>query len=158
MLSFSCLAFTVLLSLTVKRKKSSKPEAKGTVPKVTGKKITKIIGLGKKKPSTDEQTSSAEEDLPTCGETPSPGCERAAEEWGGVTHAGSPEPWPWNLCSVLQASGLWRVQADYFNARRNGVGLILSCFLVTHAVSVSQVPSGVAGPKQQRQRVAELWD
>nr|XP_003461900.1 actin filament-associated protein 1 isoform X2 [Cavia porcellus] len=51
----------------VKRKKSSKPEAKGTVPKVTGKKITKIIGLGKKKPSTDEQTSSAEEDLPTCG-------------------------------------------------------------------------------------------
>lgn len=36
--------------------------------KVTGKKITKIIGLGKKKPSTDEQTSSAEEDVPTCGE------------------------------------------------------------------------------------------
>ena len=35
--------------------------------KVTGKKITKIIGLGKKKPSTDEQTSSAEEDVPTCG-------------------------------------------------------------------------------------------
>ncbi|CAB1351839.1 unnamed protein product, partial [Coregonus sp. 'balchen'] len=27
----------------------------------------KIIGLGKKKPSTDEQTSSAEEDIPTCG-------------------------------------------------------------------------------------------
>ncbi|XP_065490355.1 actin filament-associated protein 1 isoform X1 [Caloenas nicobarica] len=51
----------------VKRKKSSKPEAKGTVTKVTGKKITKIIGLGKKKPSTDEQTSSAEEDVPTCG-------------------------------------------------------------------------------------------
>lgn len=42
-------------------------EAKGTVTKVTGKKITKIIGLGKKKPSTDEQTSSAEEDVPTCG-------------------------------------------------------------------------------------------
>nr|XP_023405435.1 actin filament-associated protein 1 [Loxodonta africana] len=42
-------------------------EAKGTVSKVTGKKITKIIGLGKKKPSTDEQTSSAEEDVPTCG-------------------------------------------------------------------------------------------
>ncbi|XP_069924114.1 actin filament-associated protein 1 isoform X2 [Oryctolagus cuniculus] len=51
----------------VKRKKSAKSEAKGTVPKVTGKKITKIIGLGKKKPSTDEQTSSAEEDVPTCG-------------------------------------------------------------------------------------------
>lgn len=51
----------------VKRKKSSKSEAKGTVSKVTGKKITKIIGLGKKKPSTDEQTSSAEEDMPTCG-------------------------------------------------------------------------------------------
>lgn len=51
----------------MKRKKSSKPEAKGTVTKVTGKKITKIIGLGKKKPSTDEQTSSAEEDVPTCG-------------------------------------------------------------------------------------------
>ncbi|XP_030047015.1 actin filament-associated protein 1 isoform X2 [Microcaecilia unicolor] len=51
----------------VKRKKSSKSEPKGTVTKVTGKKITKIIGLGKKKPSTDEQTSSAEEDVPTCG-------------------------------------------------------------------------------------------
>ncbi|XP_055480143.1 actin filament-associated protein 1 isoform X3 [Psammomys obesus] len=51
----------------VKRKKTSKSEAKGTVSKVTGKKITKIIGLGKKKPSTDEQTSSAEEDVPTCG-------------------------------------------------------------------------------------------
>lgn len=37
--------------------------------KGAGKKITKIIGLGKKKPSTDEQTSSAEEDVPTCGET-----------------------------------------------------------------------------------------
>lgn len=35
--------------------------------KGAGKKITKIIGLGKKKPSTDEQTSSAEEDVPTCG-------------------------------------------------------------------------------------------
>ncbi|KAM4709143.1 actin filament-associated protein 1 isoform 3-T4 [Discoglossus pictus] len=51
----------------VKRKKSTKTEPKGTVTKVTGKKITKIIGLGKKKPSTDEQTSSAEEDMPTCG-------------------------------------------------------------------------------------------
>ncbi|XP_036184086.1 actin filament-associated protein 1 isoform X3 [Myotis myotis] len=51
----------------VKRKKSSKSEGKGTVSKVTGKKITKIIGLGKKKPSTDEQTSSAEEDVPPCG-------------------------------------------------------------------------------------------
>ncbi|XP_039181866.1 actin filament-associated protein 1 isoform X4 [Crotalus tigris] len=51
----------------VKRKKSSKVDSKATVPKVTGKKITKIIGLGKKKPSTDEQTSSAEEDIPTCG-------------------------------------------------------------------------------------------
>lgn len=55
--------------LTAKRKKPSKSEAKGTVSKVTGKKITKIIGLGKKKPSTDEQTSSAEEDVPTCGKT-----------------------------------------------------------------------------------------
>lgn len=53
--------------LIVKRKKSSKTDSKGTVSKVTGKKITKIIGLGKKKPSTDEQTSSAEEDIPTCG-------------------------------------------------------------------------------------------
>lgn len=35
--------------------------------KGASKKITKIIGLGKKKPSTDEQTSSAEEDVPTCG-------------------------------------------------------------------------------------------
>ncbi|XP_060110031.1 actin filament-associated protein 1 isoform X3 [Heteronotia binoei] len=51
----------------VKRKKSTKMDSKGTVTKVTGKKITKIIGLGKKKPSTDEQTSSAEEDIPTCG-------------------------------------------------------------------------------------------
>ncbi|KAG8453459.1 hypothetical protein GDO86_000185 [Hymenochirus boettgeri] len=51
----------------VKRKKSTKAEPKGTVTKVAGKKITKIIGLGKKKPSTDEQTSSAEEDVPTCG-------------------------------------------------------------------------------------------
>lgn len=57
--------FSVLL--TVKRKKSSKIEAKGTASKVAGKKITKIIGLGKKKPWTDEQTSSAEEDMPTCG-------------------------------------------------------------------------------------------
>uniref|UniRef100_A0A8C5M2K4 Actin filament-associated protein 1 n=1 Tax=Leptobrachium leishanense TaxID=445787 RepID=A0A8C5M2K4_9ANUR len=51
----------------VKRKKITKTEPKGNVTKVTGKKITKIIGLGKKKPSTDEQTSSAEEDVPTCG-------------------------------------------------------------------------------------------
>ncbi|KAG9345535.1 hypothetical protein JZ751_008679 [Albula glossodonta] len=50
-----------------KGKKGSKSEQKGTVGKVAGKKITKIIGLGKKKPSTDEQTSSAEEDVPTCG-------------------------------------------------------------------------------------------
>uniref|UniRef100_A0A8D2ZU57 Actin filament-associated protein 1 n=1 Tax=Scophthalmus maximus TaxID=52904 RepID=A0A8D2ZU57_SCOMX len=49
-------------------KKNSKSEHKtGTVGKGAGKKITKIIGLGKKKPSTDEQTSSAEEDVPTCG-------------------------------------------------------------------------------------------
>ncbi|XP_075400768.1 actin filament-associated protein 1 [Tenrec ecaudatus] len=51
----------------VKGKKSCKGEAKGPVSKVTGKKITKIIGLGKKKPSTDEQTSSADEDVPACG-------------------------------------------------------------------------------------------
>ncbi|CAN9509826.1 unnamed protein product [Ophioblennius macclurei] len=51
-----------------KGKKNSKPEQKtGTAGKGAGKKITKIIGLGKKKPSTDEQTSSAEEDVPTCG-------------------------------------------------------------------------------------------
>ncbi|KAL6475588.1 hypothetical protein MHYP_G00166280 [Metynnis hypsauchen] len=50
-----------------KGKKSSKSEQKGTVGKGAGKKITKIISLGKKKPSTDEQTSSAEEDVPTCG-------------------------------------------------------------------------------------------
>ncbi|KAM9836909.1 actin filament-associated protein 1 [Aulostomus maculatus] len=51
-----------------KGKKNSKTEQKtGTVGKGAGKKITKIIGLGKKKPSTDEQTSSAEEDVPTCG-------------------------------------------------------------------------------------------
>ncbi|XP_051522417.1 actin filament-associated protein 1 isoform X2 [Myxocyprinus asiaticus] len=50
-----------------KVKKNSKSEQKGTVGRVTGKKITKIISLGKKKPSTDEQTSSAEEDVPTCG-------------------------------------------------------------------------------------------
>ncbi|XP_055988891.1 actin filament-associated protein 1 isoform X2 [Sorex fumeus] len=51
----------------VKRKKSAKSETKGTASKVAGKKITKIMGLGKKKPWTDEQTSSAEEDVPTCG-------------------------------------------------------------------------------------------
>ncbi|XP_042368346.1 actin filament-associated protein 1 isoform X2 [Plectropomus leopardus] len=51
-----------------KGKKNTKLEQKtGTVGKGAGKKITKIIGLGKKKPSTDEQTSSAEEDVPTCG-------------------------------------------------------------------------------------------
>ncbi|MEQ2200910.1 Actin filament-associated protein 1 [Xenoophorus captivus] len=51
-----------------KAKKNSKPEQKtGTVGKGAGKKITKIISLGKKKPSTDDQTSSAEEDVPTCG-------------------------------------------------------------------------------------------
>ncbi|XP_028285020.1 actin filament-associated protein 1 isoform X2 [Parambassis ranga] len=51
-----------------KGKKNSKSEQKtGTVGKGASKKITKIIGLGKKKPSTDEQTSSAEEDVPTCG-------------------------------------------------------------------------------------------
>ncbi|XP_056156203.1 actin filament-associated protein 1 [Lampris incognitus] len=51
-----------------KGKKTSKSDQKsGTVGKGAGKKITKMIGLGKKKPSTDEQTSSAEEDLPTCG-------------------------------------------------------------------------------------------
>ncbi|XP_053715505.1 actin filament-associated protein 1 isoform X1 [Synchiropus splendidus] len=51
-----------------KGKKNSKSDHKsGTVGKGAGKTITKIIGLGKKKPSTDEQTSSAEEDVPTCG-------------------------------------------------------------------------------------------
>lgn len=57
-------------SVLGKGKKNSKSEQKtGTVGKGAGKKITKIIGLGKKKPSTDEQTSSAEEDVPTCGKT-----------------------------------------------------------------------------------------
>uniref|UniRef100_A0AAY4A262 Actin filament-associated protein 1 n=1 Tax=Denticeps clupeoides TaxID=299321 RepID=A0AAY4A262_9TELE len=56
-----------LEKVTGKGKKNGKSEQKGTVGKVAGKKITKIIGLGKKKPSTDEQTSSAEEDVPTCG-------------------------------------------------------------------------------------------
>ncbi|KAM9717930.1 actin filament-associated protein 1 isoform 2-T2 [Menidia menidia] len=51
-----------------KAKKNPKSEQKtGTMAKGAGKKITKIIGLGKKKPSMDEQTSSAEEDVPTCG-------------------------------------------------------------------------------------------
>ncbi|XP_077401385.1 actin filament-associated protein 1 isoform X1 [Vanacampus margaritifer] len=52
-----------------KGKKNSKSEQgkTGTVGKGAGKKITKIIGLGKKKPSMDEQTSSAEEDVPMCG-------------------------------------------------------------------------------------------
>ncbi|XP_061619731.1 actin filament-associated protein 1 isoform X5 [Phyllopteryx taeniolatus] len=52
-----------------KGKKNSKSEQgkTGTVGKGAGKKITKIIGLGKKKPSVDEQTSSAEEDVPTSG-------------------------------------------------------------------------------------------
>ncbi|XP_046709394.1 actin filament-associated protein 1 isoform X8 [Silurus meridionalis] len=52
---------------SAKGKKNSKAEQKGTVGKGAGKKITKIISLGKKKPSTDEQTSSAEEDVPTSG-------------------------------------------------------------------------------------------
>lgn len=57
-----------LSPLLGKGKKNTKSEQKsGTVGKGAGKKITKIIGLGKKKPSTDEQTSSAEEDVPTCG-------------------------------------------------------------------------------------------
>ncbi|CAL8241517.1 unnamed protein product [Merluccius merluccius] len=50
-----------------KGKKAGKTEQKGgTLGKGASKKITKIIGLGKKKPS-EEQTSSAEEDVPTCG-------------------------------------------------------------------------------------------
>ncbi|XP_045557236.1 actin filament-associated protein 1 isoform X1 [Salmo salar] len=49
------------------KKDSQKSQKGGTLGKGAGKKITKIIGLGKKKPSTDEQTSSAEEDIPTCG-------------------------------------------------------------------------------------------
>ncbi|CAL8326667.1 unnamed protein product [Lota lota] len=50
-----------------KGKKASKTEQKsGTLGKGASKKITKIIGLGKKKPS-EEQTSSAEEEVPTCG-------------------------------------------------------------------------------------------
>lgn len=61
----------MLLSHTsAKGKKNAKVDQKGAVGKVTGKKITKIISLGKKKPSTDEQTSSAEEDVPTCGRRP----------------------------------------------------------------------------------------
>uniref|UniRef100_A0A6I8PT24 Actin filament-associated protein 1 n=1 Tax=Ornithorhynchus anatinus TaxID=9258 RepID=A0A6I8PT24_ORNAN len=68
----------------VKRKKSNKPESKGAVTKVTGKKITKIIGLGKKKPSTDEQTSSAEEDVPTCGYLNVLSNHRWRERWARV--------------------------------------------------------------------------
>uniref|UniRef100_A0A8C5BG14 Actin filament associated protein 1 n=1 Tax=Gadus morhua TaxID=8049 RepID=A0A8C5BG14_GADMO len=50
-----------------KGKKAGKTEQKsGTLGKGASKKITKIIGLGKKKPS-EEQTSSAEEEVPTCG-------------------------------------------------------------------------------------------
>ncbi|KAL6118938.1 afap1 [Pungitius sinensis] len=49
-----------------KGKKKSEQKT-GTVGKGAGKKITKIIGLGKKKPSTEEQTSSAEEEVPLCG-------------------------------------------------------------------------------------------
>lgn len=61
---------TIALILSGKAKKNSKSEQKtGTVGKGASKKITKIISLGKKKPSTDEQTSSAEEDVPTCGKT-----------------------------------------------------------------------------------------
>lgn len=63
--------------------------------KVTGKKITKIIGLGKKKPSTDEQTSSAEEDVPTCGKTEVPGRERC-----------SPRTWPLLEWPLLPAGSL----------------------------------------------------
>eukprot|EP00069_Balaena_mysticetus_P004675 bmy_17472T0 len=105
-----------------KRKKSSKSEAKGTVSKVTGKKITKIIGLGKKKPSTDEQTSSAEEDVPTCAPEgwPEAGGHRdkrvvtdsdhepggdtrgaAGESGGGVTYTEAPQgPPPWRSETV----------------------------------------------------------
>ncbi|XP_068455739.1 actin filament-associated protein 1 isoform X2 [Clinocottus analis] len=51
-----------------KGKKNSKSEQKtGTVGKGAGKKITKIIGLGKKKPSSEEQSSSAEDEVPSCG-------------------------------------------------------------------------------------------
>lgn len=73
--------------MAVKRKKTSKSDAKGTVSKVTGKKITKIIGLGKKKPSTDEQTSSAEEDVPTCGKTPPAMCRQQSN--GRLSLSGS---------------------------------------------------------------------
>lgn len=52
-----------------KGKKSSKAEQKGAVGRGAGRTITKIIGLGKKKLLVDEQTSSAEEDVPACGET-----------------------------------------------------------------------------------------
>lgn len=48
--------------------------------KGAGKTITKIIGLGKKKPSVEEQTSSAEEDVPTCGEKTSGSEERWAAD------------------------------------------------------------------------------
>lgn len=66
---YSCPLHVLSLSRSAKGKKNSKSEHKtGTVGKGAGKKITKIIGLGKKKPSTDEQTSSAEEEVPSCGE------------------------------------------------------------------------------------------
>jgi hypothetical protein len=70
-LSLSFPPLFISLSLSGKGKKDSQKSQKGgTLGKGAGKKITKIIGLGKKKPSTDEQTSSAEEDIPTCGKTP----------------------------------------------------------------------------------------
>lgn len=90
------------LFLTVKRKKSSKSEGKGTVSKVTGKKITKIIGLGKKKPSTDEQTSSAEEDVPTCGKAKArPGAGREAAVPTGPPAPGSPSLTRWGSVRAL---------------------------------------------------------
>ncbi|XP_060044510.1 actin filament-associated protein 1 isoform X2 [Erinaceus europaeus] len=50
----------------VKRKKNPKADPKAAAAKAPGRKITQIMGLSKKKPS-EEQTSSAEEDVPTCG-------------------------------------------------------------------------------------------
>lgn len=50
----------------MKRKKNPKTDPKAAAAKAPGRKITQIMGLSKKKPS-EEQTSSAEEDVPTCG-------------------------------------------------------------------------------------------
>ncbi|KFR11649.1 Actin filament-associated protein 1-like 1, partial [Opisthocomus hoazin] len=51
-----------------KGKKSGLADLKGSMSRVAGKKITRIISFSKKKPpAEDTQTSSTEEDIPCCG-------------------------------------------------------------------------------------------